>query len=74
MDLDDGVVDVEQRVPAVHGAHSAARLAVLAEVPSSVASPSQRGQEPRGDRIDLADVTEGERVSIMKTAVVPRSV
>ncbi len=55
MDFDDRVVDVEQRVPVIAG--TSGRVG-LAQQPGE---PSQHDQEPRGDRVELADVTEGER-------------
>jgi hypothetical protein len=49
VDLNDGVVDVDQhRAGGLLRAH---QLGVLGEV----------DQEPGGDRVDLADVAEGER-------------
>jgi hypothetical protein len=53
VDLDDGVVDIEQCVPRVGGGWTG--------VPNhQPGEPGQRDQEPGGDRVELADVTEGE--------------
>jgi len=46
MDLNDGVVDIDQHPPAG---------------PVAQDLGGQGGQEPRGDRVELADVTERER-------------
>ena len=53
VDLDDRVVDVEQRIPlAADG---------VSMNPQQAGESGQREQEPRGDRVELTDVTEGER-------------
>jgi len=58
VDLDDGVIDIEQRVPAIGVAIAGRRAARYAEQPSET---GQCDQEPRGDRVELAHVSEGER-------------
>ena len=69
VDLDDRVVDIEQRVPRnrvhdlVHNrVHNRVRTGVAGH--RCVEQPGQAGQrdqEPGCDRVELADVTEGER-------------
>jgi len=47
VDLDDGVVDVDQHKVVLAGAHQRCLV-------------GEPGQEPRGDRVEPPDVTEGE--------------
>jgi hypothetical protein len=56
VDLDDGVVDIEQRIG--RGVLAATR----AEWRTRHRGESGQGdQKPAGDRVELADVAEGER-------------
>ncbi len=56
MDLDDGVVDIEQRVPAARAGRAAVRL-VATKQPGQC---GQREQEPGRDGVQLAHVPEGD--------------
>jgi hypothetical protein len=58
VDLDQRVVDIEQRIPL--GADHAVERIRLSSAGEQTGEPRQRDQEPRGDRVELPDVTEGE--------------
>jgi hypothetical protein len=60
VDLDDRVVDIEQRVPSLIPGLVGADGRTGPDAQES-GEPSQCDQEPRGDRVELTDVTEGER-------------
>lgn len=52
MDFDDGVINIEQRIP-----HAGRRLLRVAQQPGQ---PSRRGKEAEREGVELPNMAEGE--------------